>query len=416
MRPASTGSGSGGDARAVTPCRDPLPTQKKGMRHYLDYAATSAVRPSSVIDAMSAFLTDCGATPGRGGHARSIEAGRVAFRCRRAVAGVLGLPGDPGRIAFTMNATHALNTALWGLLRSGDAVVVSQYDHNAVLRPAHYLARERGVEVRMLSGTPEGEVDLAEAERLLEGARLLVVNAASNVLGVRLPLRELARRAHAAGALVLLDAAQSAGHMPGRPAEDGADLVAFTGHKGLLGPQGTGGLWMRVGVEPEPLLTGGTGGDSSVRDMPPDLPDRLEAGTGNAPGLAGLLAGCEFVLDKGVEELHRHEMRLKALLREGLSRVGGVRVLSPAAPDGVGVVTVACDDMDPGTLATALDRDHGVCTRPGLHCAPEAHRIMGTLETGALRFSVGWASTEKDVEQALRGVEEVLRRPTVAVG
>src|SRR5262245_35014702 len=142
--------------------------------HYLDYAATSAVRPTSVIDAVTAFLRDCGGSPGRGGHARSIEAERVAFQCRRAVQKVLALPGDAGRIAFTSNATHALNTALWGVLRRGDVVVVSQYDHNAVLRPVHYLARERGVEVRMLSGTPEGEVDLAQAERLLEGARLLV--------------------------------------------------------------------------------------------------------------------------------------------------------------------------------------------------------------------------------------------------
>jgi cysteine desulfurase / selenocysteine lyase len=386
------------------------------MLHYLDYAATSAVRPASVVEAMTAFLTDCGATPGRGGHARSIEAERLAFRCRRAVQRVLGLPGDAGRIAFTFNATHALNTALWGLLRAGDRVVVSQYDHNAVLRPVHCLARDRGVEVRMLSGTPEGEIDLGEAERLLDGARLLVVNVASNVLGVRLPLAALAELAHAAGALVLADAAQSAGHLPSSPAAEGADLVAFTGHKGLLGPQGTGGLWVREGVEVDPFLTGGTGGDSSVRDMPSAMPDRLEAGTGNAPGLAGLLAGCEYVLAAGVDTLHRRETALKARLHEGLRRVPSVRVLSPEAPEGVGVVTITSGAVDPGTLAAALDRDHGVGTRSGLHCAPEAHRILGTLETGALRFSLGWASTEADVDQAVRGVEEVVSRIQVPVG
>ena len=386
------------------------------MRHYLDFAATSAVRPPSVIEAIGSFLTECGATPGRGGHRRAVEAGRVAFRCRRAVARVLGLPGDPGRISFGLNATHALNTALWGVLRREDVVVVTSYDHNSVLRPVHYLSRERGVGVRMLRGTPQGELDLEEAERLLEGARLLVVNAASNVLGVRLPLRELAERARAAGALVLVDAAQSAGHLPGSPAEEGADLVAFTGHKGLLGPQGTGGLWVRDGVEVQPLLTGGTGGDSTLREMPEDLPDRLEAGTANSPGLAGLLAGCEFVLERGIEALHREETRLKLLLRDGLADIPGVRVLSPAAPDGVGVVTVTSDQVDAATLATVLDSDYGVCTRPGLHCAPEVHRLLGTLETGALRFSLGWASTEEDVLQAVRGIEEVLKRPTVAVG
>ena len=384
--------------------------------HYLDYAATSAVRPASVIEAVTAFLTDCGGSPGRGGHSRSIEADRMAFQCRRVVQRVLGLPGDAARIAFTSNATHALNAALWGVLRRGDTVVVTQYDHNAVLRPVHYLARERGVQGRMLSGTPEGGIDFAEAERLLGGARLLVVNVASNVLGVRLPLPELARIAHDAGALVLADAAQSAGHLPCRPAEDGADLVAFTGHKGLLGPQGTGGLWIREGVELEPFFTGGTGGDSSVRDMPARMPDHLEAGTGNSPGLAGLKAGCEYVLAEGVEALHAREARLKARLYEGLSGVPGVRVLSPRAQDGVGVVTIACKGTDPGTLSTALDREFGVSTRAGLHCAPEAHRLLGTLDTGALRFSLGWASTEEDVDQAVRGVEQVVARPRVAVG
>jgi cysteine desulfurase family protein len=386
------------------------------MLHYLDYAATSAIRPQSVVEAVTRFLMECGASPGRGGHSRSIEADRLAFQCRRSIQRVLELPGDPGRISFTSNATHALNLALWGVLGRGDPVVVSQYDHNSVLRPAHYVARERGVEVRMLTGTPEGAVDLGEAERLLDGARLIVVNSASNVLGTLMPTRELARLAHDAGALVLVDAAQSAGHVPTRPAQDGADLIAFTGHKGLLGPQGTGGLWVRDGLELDPIFSGGTGGDSSVRDMPARMPDRLEAGTGNAPGLAGLRAGCEFVLENGVQALHAREVALKTRLREGLADVPGVRVLSPAAPEGVGVVTVSCRGIDPGALATTLDRDYGVCTRPGLHCAPEVHRVLGTLKTGALRFSLGWASTEEDVDQAVRGVAETVRGPRVTVG
>ena len=337
----------------------------------------------------------------------------MAFRCRRSVMKVLGLQGDPGRVAFMQNATHALNTALWGLLRPGDAVVVTVFDHNAVLRPVHRLAAERGVEVRMVPGTPEGELDLGEAERLLEGARLLVVNAASNVLGMRLPVEELARRAHAAGALVLVDAAQSGGHLPVSHADEGADLIAFTGHKGLLGPQGTGGLWVGPDVEVEPLLAGGTGGDSMLRDMPPSLPDRLEAGTGNAPGLAGLLAGCRYVLDRGVAEIHAAEAELKQRLRDGLDALPSVRVLSPSAPDGVGVVTVICEGVDPGTVADRLDREFGICVRSGLHCAPEVHRLLGTEETGAVRFSLGWASTSEDVDQALEGVSRIVRRPAV---
>ena len=254
------------------------------MSHYLDYGATSAVRPAVVAESVARFLLECGATPGRSAHAPALEAGRAALRCRRAVQELLGLQGDPGRVAFMPNATAALNTAMWGVLSPGDVVVVTQYDHNAVLRPADYLARVRGVEVRMLAGTPDGTLDYEEVERALEGSRLLVVNIASNVLGTCLPLEPLAARARAAGALVLVDTAQGAGHLPLDLAAQGADLVAFTGHKGMLGPQGTGGLWVREGLEVEPLMRGGTGGDSTDRDMPESMPDRLEAGTMNAPG------------------------------------------------------------------------------------------------------------------------------------
>lgn len=292
-------------------------------------------------------------------------------------------------------------------------MVVSQYDHNAVLRPVHQLARERAVEARMLAGTREGTVDMDEARRLLRGARLLVVNAVSNVLGTRLPLRELAAAAHDAGALVLVDAAQSAGHVPTDHVADGADLIAFTGHKGLLGPQGTGGLWVREGIEVEPFLRGGTGGDSLDREMPAAMPDRLEAGTGNAPGLAGLLAACEFLLERGVDAVHSHEAGLKARLRAGLATIRGVRVLSPAAPDGAAVVTITHDRVDPAVLAERLDRDFGVQARPGLHCAPEAHRILGTDRTGALRFSLGWCSTAEDVDRTLEGVASVTDRMAV---
>jgi len=267
--------------------------------------------------------------------------------------------------------------------------------------------------VRMLTGTPGGGIDLEEAHRLLQGARLLVVNAVSNVLGVRLPLPELAGLAHDAGALVLVDAAQSAGHVPTDHVGEGADLIAFTGHKGLLGPQGTGGLWVREGLELDPFLRGGTGGDSLNREMPAAMPDRLEAGTGNAPGLAGLLAACEFLLERGVDAVHRHESELKGRLRSGLASIGGVRVLSPAAPDGAGVVTITHDRVDPSALAERLDRDFGVLARPGLHCAPEVHRILGTETTGALRFSVGWSTTEEDVDRALEGVATVTDRTAV---
>lgn len=386
------------------------------MKHYMDYAATTAIRPPAVAQAVNSFLNDVGATPGRGGHSLSVESARIAFRCRRSLCRLMGLGGDPGRISFMFNATHALNTALWGVLEEGDAVVVSPFDHNAVLRPVAYLARARGVDVRVLGGAPDGSLDLEGAAALLDGAKLLVVNAASNVLGTRLPTAELAALAHDAGALVLLDAAQSAGHLPQFPEEQGVDLVAFTGHKGMLGPQGTGGLWVREGVDVHPLLSGGTGGNSSLREMPPAYPDHLEAGTPNAPGIAGLLAGCDFVMSQGVEALHAEESRLKARLRDGMESIAGVRVLSPPAPDGVGIVTIVSDHCDPPTLAKRLDDEWGVMTRPGLHCAPEVHRLMGTQDTGALRFSLGWASTDEDVDRAVEGTAQIIAQRTSAPG
>jgi cysteine desulfurase family protein len=385
------------------------------MTVYLDYAATSALRPPQVVDAMAAYLRDVGATPGRAGHRRAVEAGRIVFRCRRALARLFGVRGDPGRIAFQLNATHALNAALLGVLRPGDRVVRTRYDHNAVRRPVAALAR-MGVAETVLAGYADGRFDLDEADRALAGARLLAVSHASNVLGTAAPLAELAARAHAHGALVLVDAAQSAGHLPLDVEEMGIDLLAFTGHKGLLGPQGTGGLYVREGLEIDPLFSGGTGAESSSAEMPGAMPDRLEAGTQNGPGIAGLLAGVEWVLERGVEAIHAQELALKARLRERLARIPGVRLLSPAAPDGVGIVTMTLDGVDPSLLAARLDRGYGVMTRAGLHCAPEAHRVLGTESTGAVRFSVGWATTEADVDRAADAVAAVAAQETSQAG
>jgi selenocysteine lyase/cysteine desulfurase len=248
-------------------------------RYYLDYAATAAIRPPSVPEAVYRFLSEVGASPGRGSHRLAAEAGRLAVACREAVIRALGLPEDPTRVVFTQNATQALNLALLGLLRQGDRAVVTSYDHNAVLRPLHLLSSRLGVEVKMVEGAPDGSLDLEQARAYLEGARLVVVNAVSNVLGTRLPLGDVAGLARDAGALVLVDGAQWAGHFTESLSGLGADMVAFTGHKGLLGPQGIGGLWIREGLELAPYLAGGTGGRSQDRSMPPRLPERLEAGT-----------------------------------------------------------------------------------------------------------------------------------------
>ncbi|MQA88904.1 MAG: aminotransferase class V-fold PLP-dependent enzyme [Gemmatimonas sp.] len=377
---------------------------------YLDYAATSAVRPPVVLEAIAGYLADIGATPGRSGHRRSLAAGRLALRCRKQLAELLGYSGDPGRVTFQLNATHALNVAIVGTLRPGDRVIGTAFDHNSVRRPLTALAR-RGVSSETLELSASGETDLVDLRDLLSGAgrpaRLLVIPHASNVTGTVLPVKPMVDLAHEFDTLVLLDAAQTMGHFPVDVEDLGVDLVAFSGHKGLAGPQGTGGLWVREGVEVEPLLFGGTGGDSGPPEMPATFPDHLEAGTQNAPGIAGLAAATEWVLAKGVHERRREEMLLKSLLLEGLRRLPSVRILSAEGAESVGIVTLLLAGRDPGELAMTLDRDYGIQTRAGLHCAPGAHRVLGTLQTGALRLSVGWATTAGEIEQTIDAFKQL---------
>ncbi len=381
--------------------------------HYLDYAATSAIRPPEVVDAVRSYLLETGATPGRGGYGRAVEAGRRVLAARQRVHAALGLPGDAARLTFSANATTSINHVLHRTLSPGDAVVVTDFDHNAVLRSAAWLARHRDVRVRHVHGHADGTLDRRAFTRALDGARLVSINAVSNVLGTRLPVAELVHEAHESDALVLVDTAQAAGHVPVDWAS--ADFVAFTGHKALLGPQGTGGLWVRPGLDLEPFVVGGTGGNSLDREMPAAWPDHLEAGTANGPGLAGLAAGAAWVLERGVTSLHAEARDLKARLLDGLAQVPTIDVLSPAAPDGAAIVTVRSTAVDAATLARELDREHHVQVRPGLHCAPEVHRLLGTTATGAVRFSLGWASTAADVDAAVEGTARAVRASSVTI-
>ena len=380
---------------------------------YLDYAATAAVRPPSVIRAIINYLENNGATPGRGGHRRAVEADRIALACRQSLARLLDIPGDPGRTAFFPNATYAINAALNGVTDSNDRIVVTAFDHNAVLRPAYKLADERQAEVVMVAGDATGALDMHAFARAIDGARVVVLNAVSNVTGTALDVAYLTQLARAAGALVLIDAAQAAGEVPFSVRGINADMVAFTGHKGLLGPHGTGALWVRDGVEVRALAAGGTGGDSLDRAMPRAYPDHLEAGSQNGVGIAGLHAGMEWLLNEGLATVHARTRAHAARLYDALAATRGVRVLSPrhaTAP----IVTCVSDAMDPSTFAMRLDREHGVLVRAGLHCAPEVHRMLGTGNTGAVRFSAGWATTDADIDQAIAAVHAITQT-TIAV-
>jgi cysteine desulfurase family protein len=369
---------------------------------YLDNAATSYPKPPEVAEAMADHLAHRAGNPGRAGHALALAAQAALTETRRRVAALLGAR-DPSRIAFTLNATDALNTALWGLVGAGDRVVTTGVEHNAVIRPLAALA-ERGVRVDRVPCAPDGALDPDDLASALAAAptRLVAMTHASNVCGTILPIEEAARLAHRHGALLLVDAAQTAGVLPIDVGAAEIDLLAFPGHKGLLGPTGTGGLYVAPGVRLRPFRQGGTGTRSEDERMPEELPEALEAGTVNTTGIAGLGAALRVLEARGVAAVRAHEMALTARLLAGLAELPGVRVHGPRdARRQVAVVSVTVDGWEPADLGAALDSAFGVAVRPGLHCAPAAHRTLGTLPSGTVRFSPGFFTTQAELDAAL---------------
>ncbi len=382
---------------------------------YLDNAATSWPKPPTVAEAMVRFLDEIGANPGRSGHHRSVEAGRVVYRTREVVANLFGF-ADPLRVIFTLNVTTAINVALRGLLHPGDHVITSSMEHNSVMRPLRALERE-GVTLTVVPCSPEGFLDSqAVRQALRPETSLIVLNQASNVCGTILPVAEVGRIAREAGVLLLVDAAQTGGTFPVSMEEMGVDLLAFTGHKGLLGPMGTGGLLVGLRVPLDrfvPLICGGTGSRSEYEVQPDFLPDKLESGTMNTVGLAGLAAGIQYIQERGVEEIRAHKMALTQQLLEGLAALPEVTVYGPADVRWqVAVVSFNVAGWSCSDVALHLDETYGVACRPGLHCAPAAHRTLGTFPDGAVRFGLGVFTTAEEVEAAVRAVAEIAKAPT----
>ena len=378
------------------------------MGAYLDNAATSWPKPEAVYQAVDRFMREVGATPGRGGHWREEEAARIADEARAALAQLFNAP-DPAGIAFTMNATQAINMALKGVLRPGDHVITSSIEHNAMWRPLKTLERT-GVRVTAVPCAPDGALDpAAVAAALRPETRLVAMLHGSNVLGAILPIAEIGAICRSRGVLFLVDAAQTAGAVPIDMDAMGIDLLAFAGHKGLYGPHGTGGLIVRPGVALETWIEGGSGVESASETMPEALPARLEAGSHNAAGIAGLLEGVRFVLEQGVERIRAHEVGLTGRLIEELRKIPGVDILGPGDPaQRTAVVSVTVEGYSPDQLAAVLDQVFDVATRAGLHCAPQAHRTAGTLDCGALRFSPGYFNTADDVRYAVESLREVV--------
>ena len=378
------------------------------MNLYFDNAATSSPKPQIVLDRIQAALTEFNANPGRSGHPAALAAAREALACREALADLLGCE-DPARIAFAFNCTDALNLAIKGVLRYGDHAIATQLEHNSVLRPLSALAARGRISLSIVPPRPDGFVspdDIRAAIR--KNTHLIAVTHASNVTGAIQPVAAIGQMARREGICYLIDGAQALGALPVNVRALGCDLYAFPGHKSLLGPMGTGGLYMRPGLSLRPLREGGTGTDSESVLQPESLPEKYESGTLNLPGIAGLGAGCAFVKER-VSAIMTHERELTQALYEGLSAIPGAEIYSPREEAArAGIVSFNLEGLTSSDVSDRL-ANAGIAVRGGLHCAPGAHRFLNTLRRGAVRASVGYANTFEEVDAFLEAVKQIAK-------
>ncbi len=374
---------------------------------YFDNAATSWPKPPAVRQALDVYFGEAGGNPGRSGHRMSIASSQVVLEAREAVARLFNV-ADPSRIVFTKNATESLNLAIYGLVRPGDHVVTIALEHNSVARPLRHL-EEQGAEVTLVACSPEGVLDPNDVRQALRPTtRLLVTTHGSNVVGTLIPIAELAAIAQEQNVPYLVDAAQTAGAIPIDVEALGVDMLAFTGHKGLLGLTGTGGLYVREGLTLTPLMRGGTGSDSESEYQPDFLPDVYESGTVNVAGLAGLAAGVTALLEIGVEQVQAHEKSLVQRFLDGAREIPGLTVYGPAdIKQRIGVVSFNLAGFTPSEVGLLLDQNWGILSRVGLHCAPAAHRTLGTYPIGTVRFSWSSFNTLEEIDVALDALAEM---------
>ena len=379
---------------------------------YFDNATTSWPKPPCVEEAMTHFLRELGASPGRSGYRLSIEAGRIVYAAREALADLFHAP-DPLRVLFAPNITEALNLALFGLLRSGDHVIASSMEHHSIIRPLRVL-EQRGVDVSVVPGDAAGRISPADVQAAIRANTVMIaLNHASNVVGTIQPVREIGAIARQRGLLLLVDTAQTAGVLPLDMAQDQIDLLGFTGHKALYGPTGTGGLILGERVDLarlEPLKRGGTGSVSESEAQPDFLPDKYESGTLNSVGLAGLLASVQWLNAQSLAQIRAHEMRLTQQLINELTAIPGVTVYGTQdAAQQTATVSFNIKGMQPSAVGQRLDEEFGICCRVGLHCAPGAHRTIGTFPVGTVRFGLGAFNTPEEIASAAQAVATLTR-------
>ncbi len=373
---------------------------------YLDNAATSFPKPPAVAETMHRLIQEVSLSPGRSAHRFSLAASRVIFETRELVAAFFGCP-DSSRVVFTSNVTEALNVGIFGLLKPGDQVLTTGMEHNSVMRPLRHLEKARGIVLSILPTDSTGAIDPDDIpKRLNAKTRLIIINHVSNVTGAVADLGAIGSRK--GEALLMVDAAQSAGVFPLDMEAFGIDFLAFTGHKGLFGPTGTGGFLLRKGIMAAPLTMGGTGSNSELEEQPQMMPDCYESGTPNTLGIGGLAAGLEFIRSTGRETIRRQEEHLTRLLLAGLHQIKGITVHGPPASANRGsAVSLTMAGRSVADLAFQLDRQYGIMARGGLHCAPAAHRSIGTFPQGTLRLSPGFFNTEAEIQTALNALDRI---------
>ena len=375
---------------------------------YLDNGATSFPKPEEVYAFMDYFYRNFGVNPGRSGYDLCLEAGEVVEGTRKLLTGFFN-GTDPNRLCFSYNSTDALNLVIFGMIKPGDHAITTTIEHNSVLRPLYHQSLA-GVDVDYVPFDAAGFVDPAEVrKRFRPKTRLVVVNHASNVIGTVQPVREIGRLCREAGIPFAIDASQSAGKVPIDMEDQCLDIVAFTGHKSLLGPTGIGGLYVREGVEIRHTRAGGTGVRSAVRTHLEEYPYRLEYGTPNIVGIAGLNAGLKWILAKGPQAIHEQELRLTRTLRDGLRGIAGVTLYClEDLTDHISVLAFNVEGLEAADVGTMLDVDHNIAVRTGLHCAPLVHEQLGTDKVhGAVRFGIGPFNTEEDIAAAVKAVGEI---------
>lgn len=376
----------------------------------MDNAATTYPKPESVYAAVDHFNRYLGGNPGRGSNQQTLEAGSILVEAREALGRLFNIK-NAEQIAFTSNITESINIGIKGLLKAGDHVITTSMEHNAVARPL-FLLEKQGVEWSRVQCADDGSLDPEDIRKeIKDNTRLICILHASNLCGTIMPVAEVGKIARDNGIIFMVDSAQTAGVLDIDVVVDKIDILTFTGHKGLLGPQGTGGIYLKPGIEINTLKEGGTGSLSEYLEHPDFMPDHLESGTLNTPGIAGLLAGVNYIFDTGIDKIRKHEKELTDMLIDGMKEIKGLTIYGPAnSKKQTAAIALNLHNRDCGDLSMNLDYGYQIITRSGLHCTPLAHTTLGTFELGACRLSPGYFSTKKDISDIIKALHSLAQQ------